>query len=167
MTRPIPPSERLPFERCPICDSPHVVRLSADWQAHVEAGAAISIIGCGNPWHYDGLARTATTEAAALAALTPEQEAIADPERVTWTCTVTGPLTDLPPGADFPMRRAVEAAFREVTGIHYTDMWSGWNGSARAAALAATEKLGRDPFLAVDRYGNQSGPNKAFRGGDE
>jgi hypothetical protein len=26
--------------------------MPADWQAQVDAGATIEIIGCGNPWHY-------------------------------------------------------------------------------------------------------------------
>ena len=39
-------------EACPVCGEDVVVKLSADWQALVGEGAAIPIVGCGNPWHY-------------------------------------------------------------------------------------------------------------------
>jgi hypothetical protein len=58
--RTAPPPIR--FQRCEICDSQSIVRLPDDWQDRVDAGASLPIIGCGNPWHYDGL------EAAASAA---------------------------------------------------------------------------------------------------
>ena len=38
--------------RCPICNDGVVIRLPDDWRAQVDAGSAIPIIGCGNPWHY-------------------------------------------------------------------------------------------------------------------
>ena len=37
----------------PGCDNPGTrVSLVDDWQAQVEAGYPIPIVGCGNPWHY-------------------------------------------------------------------------------------------------------------------
>jgi hypothetical protein len=45
------------FLRCPVCHDTAVVRLVEDWQAKVDAGGAIPIVGnvgtCGNPWHYE------------------------------------------------------------------------------------------------------------------
>lgn len=43
------PQETAP---CFVCGDPVTVALPADWQAQVEAGASIPIVGCGNPWHY-------------------------------------------------------------------------------------------------------------------
>ena len=43
------------FALCPVCEAVEQVTLVNDWQARVEAGAAIDIVGCGNPWHYNGL----------------------------------------------------------------------------------------------------------------
>ena len=44
-----------------------------------------------------------------------------------WTCTV-GPTTrdKLPDGCDFPMRQAVEDAFRKIVGTYSKHLWSGW-----------------------------------------
>jgi hypothetical protein len=57
----------LAAEPCSICGEDTVIRLPDDWQEQVEAGAAIPIIGCGNPWHYanlDGPEQAATLRAA-------------------------------------------------------------------------------------------------------
>lgn len=41
---------------CPICERPDQVELADGWQDMVETqGEVIPIIGCGNPWHYQGL----------------------------------------------------------------------------------------------------------------
>lgn len=37
-----------PFEACPHCGSATIMQLVADWQD----GRHITIVGCGNPWHY-------------------------------------------------------------------------------------------------------------------
>jgi hypothetical protein len=37
---------------CANCGEDTVLRLPDDWQTQVNAGAAIPIVGCGNPWHY-------------------------------------------------------------------------------------------------------------------
>jgi len=42
-------------EVCPVCGRSGLVRLAEDWQAQVDAGAAIMVIDCGNPWHYVNL----------------------------------------------------------------------------------------------------------------
>ena len=43
----------VPDGECPgECASAVQVILPADWQAAVEVGASIPIVGCGNPWHY-------------------------------------------------------------------------------------------------------------------
>ena len=46
-----------PFEVCPNCDRPEQVTMRNDWQHAVEDGAVIPIVGCGNPWHYNGVSR--------------------------------------------------------------------------------------------------------------
>lgn len=43
------------LQRCPVCTETAVARLALDWQQQVAAGGAIPIVGCGNPWHYDGM----------------------------------------------------------------------------------------------------------------
>ena len=50
MSEPITPNVVRAF--CPVCGSPDVIRLPDDWQEQVNAGKAIPIIACGNPWHY-------------------------------------------------------------------------------------------------------------------
>lgn len=40
-------------ERCPNCRSAEVQRLVPDWQARVQRGERVPIVGCGNPFHYD------------------------------------------------------------------------------------------------------------------
>lgn len=44
-----------------------------------------------------------------------------------WFCVV-GPVerADLPDGADFPMRRAIDLGFEALTGKDYENCWSGW-----------------------------------------
>ena len=39
-------------EACPTCGDPVTVWLPTDWQAAVQTGDRIPIVGCGNPWHY-------------------------------------------------------------------------------------------------------------------
>ena len=47
-----------------------------------------------------------------------------------WTCKI-GPVDrdELPDGADFPMRMAVEQAFKDLTGRDAEFNFSGWGGS--------------------------------------
>jgi len=48
------------FAACPVCGRIEQVEMRDGWQAAVDAGATIPIIGCGNPWHYASLAREAS-----------------------------------------------------------------------------------------------------------
>lgn len=59
-----------------------------------------------------------------------------------WTCSVSGPVThaDIPPGGDLPMRQAVRAAYRAVTGQEETRLSSGW-GEVRQPADARPDSL--------------------------
>ena len=43
-----------------------------------------------------------------------------------WSCKIGGPGFELPPGADLPMRLAVEAAFEKLTGKEARACFSGW-----------------------------------------
>jgi hypothetical protein len=44
-----------------------------------------------------------------------------------WSCKIGEvDAARLPPGSDFPMRRAVEAAYHEITGIWPDFIFSGW-----------------------------------------
>jgi hypothetical protein len=51
-------------EACPVCGRPDKLVLAPTWQQDVEAGHAIPIVGCGDPWHYEGLAGAAASEEA-------------------------------------------------------------------------------------------------------
>lgn len=49
---------------------------------------------------------------------------------IIWECKIGGVSpVDLPHGADFPMRAAIDKAFREVSGIESDFIFSGWGGS--------------------------------------
>ena len=50
-------------------------------------------------------------------------------ERI-WTCTIGGPVGDLPRQPDFTMRRAVFDAFRNLTGVDAEYCFSGWGRGA-------------------------------------
>lgn len=56
--------------------------------------------------------------------------------RYVWECAIGGrdPVT-IPPGGDLPMRRAVERAFREVTGTDAEYTYSGWGRKFTSKAL--------------------------------
>jgi hypothetical protein len=57
-----------------------------------------------------------------------------------WACKI-GRLgtADLPPGSDYPMRRAVEAAYREITGEEPEFIFSGWSGELTETQLEVVE----------------------------
>lgn len=57
-----------------------------------------------------------------------------------WRCKigVQGPLL-LPAGADYPMRRAVEAEFRRLTGVDPEFTFSGWSAQLTEGELAVVE----------------------------
>ena len=61
---------------------------------------------------------------------------------VVWQCRIgvtTGVM--LVRGADLPMRRAVEAAFRSLTGKRSEFCFSGWGGKLSPSELEVVEKL--------------------------
>jgi hypothetical protein len=43
------------FDICPICKASVRVRLLDDWRERSQRGEPIPIVGCGNPWHYQGV----------------------------------------------------------------------------------------------------------------
>jgi hypothetical protein len=44
---------RMLFDACQICGDVNVVKLPPDWQLQVlDDNRYITIVGCGNPWHY-------------------------------------------------------------------------------------------------------------------
>lgn len=45
-----------------------------------------------------------------------------------WTCKIGGTIGQLPPGADLPLRHAVEEAFKKLTGTDNEFCFSGWDG---------------------------------------
>jgi len=81
---------------------------------------------------------------AALAAPSAQQEP-RDPseakgaERI-WECKIGGRMDTLPPGADAPMRNAIEAAFEGLTGYRCEFNFSGWGGKLDELERAAVNK---------------------------
>jgi len=72
-------------------------------------------------------------------------------EDATWSCKI-GPASrgDLPPGSDAPMRRAVEAAFRKLTGHDPEWTFSGWAHDLTEAERAVVEhRLPRPQVIAA------------------
>lgn len=69
--------------------------------------------------------------------LTSNQESI-------WQCKIGGEHTGvLPPGCDLPMRKAIAAAFREITGAEPQFIFSGWASKLTESERAVVEN--RDP----------------------
>jgi hypothetical protein len=60
-----------------------------------------------------------------------------------WDCKigVRGSL-NLPNGCDLPMRKAVEKAFREITGQDAEFIFSGWDGKLTDSELKVVEEEG-------------------------
>jgi len=59
-------------------------------------------------------------------------------ERI-WFCKIGGPVDHLPDGSDWPMRRAIQRAFEEVTGSEHAFTFSGWGGSLTEGERAVVE----------------------------
>lgn len=57
-----------------------------------------------------------------------------------WTCKI-GAATDasLPWGADFPMREAINAAYKALTGVDADFIFSGWGGELTEGERAVVE----------------------------
>ena len=64
-------------------------------------------------------------------------------ERV-WGCKVGGTVA-VPPGADGPMREAVERAYREITGRDAEFTFSGWGSDLTEGERAVVEDRLPDP----------------------
>lgn len=57
-----------------------------------------------------------------------------------WTCKIgEADMTNVPQGADLPMRIAVERAFKEVTGQDARFTFSGWSGELTESERAVVE----------------------------
>lgn len=61
-----------------------------------------------------------------------------------WKCKIGGEVVgDLPAGADWPMRRAVQTAFETLTGVEASFTFSGWGASLTEGERAVHEN--REP----------------------
>ena len=67
-----------------------------------------------------------------LAEMKPKQEQI-------WTCKIGGGIVELPSGADFPMRLAIQKAFKQITGFEAEFCFSGWSGELTEPERACVE----------------------------
>lgn len=56
-----------------------------------------------------------------------------------WTCKIGGKVGDLPAGADWPMRRAVQTAFETLTGVEASFTFSGWGATLTEGERAVHE----------------------------
>ena len=57
-----------------------------------------------------------------------------------WECKIGGVVGDIPQGSDHPMRKAVEAAFMKLTGVHPQFIFSGWGSSLTEGERAVIEE---------------------------
>lgn len=66
-----------------------------------------------------------------------------------WTCKIGGPAIQFQSGADAPMRQAVQAAFKQVTGNDEVFCFSGWGGELTEPERAVVEnRLPSDEYEA-------------------
>jgi len=56
-----------------------------------------------------------------------------------WKCKIGGEVGDLPAGADGPMRRAVQTAFKTLTGVEASFTFSGWGATLTEGERAVHE----------------------------
>lgn len=63
-----------------------------------------------------------------------------------WTCKV-GTSDNVPAGGDLPMRLAVEAAFKQLTGDDPEFNFSGWAGKLTEVERAVVQDRLPDPFI--------------------
>lgn len=75
-------------------------------------------------------------------------------ERI-WTCKIGGKIPDeLASGVDLPMRRAVENAFLEITGVEAEFTFSGWAGQLTDVERSAlSESKDPTPLAELKRGG--------------
>lgn len=60
-----------------------------------------------------------------------------------WKCKIGGKVGDMPDGADWPMRRAVQTAFETLTGVEASFTFSGWGATLTEGERAVHEN--REP----------------------
>lgn len=60
-----------------------------------------------------------------------------------WKCKIGGKVGDMPAGADGPMRRAVQTAFKTLTGVEASFTFSGWGATLTEDERAVHEN--REP----------------------
>lgn len=66
---------------------------------------------------------------------------VKNPERKVWTCKIGAPVeANIPSGGDGPMRKAVEAAFKELTGVESEFNFTGWGGALDEHEMAVIER---------------------------
>lgn len=66
---------------------------------------------------------------------------------VIWTCKIGGPGMLEGGGQDFPMRQAVERAYREIVGRHPEFNFSGWGGELDECERAVVEDRLPEPHV--------------------
>lgn len=57
-----------------------------------------------------------------------------------WECKIGGFVGELPDGCDYPMRRAVEMAFQQVTGRNAAFLFSGWGANLTSVERAVWDR---------------------------
>jgi hypothetical protein len=68
-----------------------------------------------------------------------------DNKRQLWDCKIgVKGQVEIPHGADFPMRRAVEAEFKKITGQNPDYIFSGWGSTLGESELAVVENRAPD-----------------------
>ena len=57
-----------------------------------------------------------------------------------WSCKIGGLIPeDVPPGSDWPMRKAIQKACKEITGVEHEFTFSGWDAELTEPERAANE----------------------------
>lgn len=73
-------------------------------------------------------------------------------ERV-WYCKIGGFVKELPEGADWPLRQAVQDAFARATGQHAEYAFTGWGGELTPVERAIVNNVRRFREQAVAKDG--------------
>ncbi len=141
---------RWPFHKCLTCNRPFSAHAKpAGSEASYEGGKAAAdrtqvplrdaLQKRFGPTGGDdnGAHRIPPTSVANAAPAAP-QAAGAVAERI-WFCKIGGKIAELPKGADFPMRQAVQTAFLAVTGVDCEFTFSGWGGTLTEPQRAVVE----------------------------
>jgi len=76
-----------------------------------------------------------------------------------WTCKIGATVpAELPSGSDLPMRHAVEAEFKRLTGRHAAFTFSGWAGELTEVERAVVEDREPDPAKVTTDWPVEDGP---------